>query len=342
MRSDMFLKTSLFTACLMLALSSFAGAQTERPHSKAKKLALQQRRATLEKRTAAEAAAEQERRAQYKRDAQAGLTPAKQYAELLKEYQSLSSGLRRAKTDFQRKAAVEALRGFSLRFLALAEEYPDDPVALTTLKQAVQTSATTDSAATITWETNRSEFPSGGVDGSASKIVDLILREYVLSDKIGPLLDRMRYGYRVEYESALGAVLEKNPHRKIRALACLAQAQYLADRLRMLRLVSDRPELEKRYALLFGEKYLSELGDLGRLEGRIGRLFELAASNEYHDVEFRTGTVGEVAKSELYDIRHLSVGKLAPEIEGKDQDGTPFKLSDYGGKVVLLYFWNEY
>lgn len=37
-----------------------------------------------------------------------------------------------------------------------------------------------------------------------------------------------------------------------------------------------------------------------------------------------------------------SQGKLAPDIEGQDQDGRQFKLSDYRGKVVLLYFWLEY
>jgi hypothetical protein len=33
----------------------------------------------------------------------------------------------------------------------------------------------------------------------------------------------------------------------------------------------------------------------------------------------------------------MSVGKLAPEIEGLDLDGKPMKLSDYRGKVVVLY-----
>ena len=41
-------------------------------------------------------------------------------------------------------------------------------------------------------------------------------------------------------------------------------------------------------------------------------------------------------------IRHLAVGKAAQEIEGVDQDGQQFKLSDYRGKVVLLYFWSEF
>lgn len=35
-------------------------------------------------------------------------------------------------------------------------------------------------------------------------------------------------------------------------------------------------------------------------------------------------------------------GAAAPEIAGRDQVGAPFKLSDYRGKVVLLYFRSEY
>jgi thiol-disulfide isomerase/thioredoxin len=46
-----------------------------------------------------------------------------------------------------------------------------------------------------------------------------------------------------------------------------------------------------------------------------------------------------MAKAELYEINHLSVGKAAPEIEGEDIDGNKLKLSDYRGKVVVLSFW---
>jgi peroxiredoxin len=31
-----------------------------------------------------------------------------------------------------------------------------------------------------------------------------------------------------------------------------------------------------------------------------------------------------------------------PEIDGEDQDGKQFKLSDYKGKVVLLDFWSQH
>lgn len=44
-------------------------------------------------------------------------------------------------------------------------------------------------------------------------------------------------------------------------------------------------------------------------------------------------------RDQLYLLRHLSVGRTAPEIEGEDLDGKKFKLSDYRGKVVVLTFW---
>jgi cytochrome oxidase Cu insertion factor (SCO1/SenC/PrrC family) len=52
--------------------------------------------------------------------------------------------------------------------------------------------------------------------------------------------------------------------------------------------------------------------------------------------------VGEQAKTELYELRYLAIGKQAQEMEGEDQDAKSFKLSDYRGKVVLLYFWSEF
>ena len=71
------------------------------------------------------------------------------------------------------------------------------------------------------------------------------------------------------------------------------------------------------------------------------KLFERVVE-KFADVKGFRGTIGAVAKRELFDIRHLAVGKPAPDVEGEDQDGQKFKLSDYKGKVVLLDFWSEF
>lgn len=271
-------------------------------------------------------------------------TPAEQLAALLKEYRPASSGMRSANTDLQRKAAVERLATFPRKFFELAEKNPKDPAVLDILRQAIQALSTTDSAAQIAWETNQSDFPAGCSDDSAGRMVALLLRDHVKSAKLGAVLDRMGYGYRMEFEKFLSTVLRENPHRDVQAAASLSLARFLNDRLRMIQLAEDRPQLIQCYEIVFGKDYFPQLQRLGRarLATRVQTLFERAA-REYGDVKIRDGgTVGAWAQSELYDIRHLGIGKIAPNIEGKDQDAVPFQLSDYRGKVVLLYFWSEY
>jgi cytochrome oxidase Cu insertion factor (SCO1/SenC/PrrC family) len=38
----------------------------------------------------------------------------------------------------------------------------------------------------------------------------------------------------------------------------------------------------------------------------------------------------------------VAVGQPAPEISGEDIEGTPMKLSDFRGKVVMLDFWGNW
>ena len=270
-------------------------------------------------------------------------TPAQQYSAIFKKYSPVSGGLRGAKTDAERKTAVERMAPFAAKFVDLAEKHPNDPIALKALRQACQVVGSTDSAAINAWKIGKSNYPGGCNDGTAGRTVALVMRDHLLSDKIGPIVDRMRYAYRMDYELSLQSILDKNPHRDVKGLTCMVLAQYLGDKLRMIELVDDRQELASCYEIVFGKQFLPELRRLDRakLEERIEALFERAAT-EFGDVKFRNTTVGETAKSELYAIRNLGVGKLAPDIVGKDQDGTPFKLSDYRGKVVLLYFWSEF
>ena len=63
---------------------------------------------------------------------------------------------------------------------------------------------------------------------------------------------------------------------------------------------------------------------------------ELAAASDSH------GTFGEQAAPVLFEARFLSVGKVAPNIEGHDSSEVAFDLSDYRGQVVLLDFWGNW
>jgi len=186
--------------------------------------------------------------------------------------------------------------------------------------------------------------PGWGVDSRQARAIAILQRDHVRSDKLGEACKRVHYGFRQECETFLRTVLAMNPHRDVRGQACLRLAQFLVSRLQRLDLLKDQPDLARRYEGLFGKDYLEALRrqDRAKVVNEAEALFEQAIET-YGDVKLAfDGTVAERAKAELFEIRHLTVGKEAEDIEGEDQDGKRFKLSGYRGKVILLYFWQEF
>jgi hypothetical protein len=261
-------------------------------------------------------------------------TPAEQYKALREEYdRASSSGI--PLTDAERLKFVghvyEQRNALVQKFLELAEKHPTDPVALDALMQAV-------------WQVNTTPWPVElvGEDSARAKAFELIQRHHIRSDKLGPLCERVSYGFSKEYETLLLAVLAKNPHETVQATASLSLGHFLNNRLQRVDLCRERTELAKEFAGLYGKEYLAELQRQDRETAlqEIEAIFEQAAE-KYGDVKLPGGdTVAERAKAELFEIRNLCVGKEAPGIEGEDQDGKRLKLSDYRGKMVLLDFWS--
>ncbi len=48
---------------------------------------------------------------------------------------------------------------------------------------------------------------------------------------------------------------------------------------------------------------------------------------------------GASARGELFQMDHLKIGAVLPDVEAVDVEGRAFRLSDYRGKVVVLDFW---
>jgi hypothetical protein len=262
-------------------------------------------------------------------------TQAEQYRALLKEYdRASSSGV--PLTDAERLKFIgqsyKHRNAIALKFLKLAEDHPTDPIALDALMRAV-------------WQVNGTPWPVElvGEDSARARAFKLILRDHIRSDKLGPLCERVSYGFCEEYETFLRTALEKNPHKNVQGMACLSLGHFLIHRLQHLDLCKEQPKLEKEFAGLCGKKYLAGLRRQNRamVMKEAESLLERAAK-KYPDVKTTWGdTVGEKTKAALHEIRHLSVGKEAPDIEAEDQDGKRFKLRDYRGKVVLLDFWSH-
>jgi hypothetical protein len=259
-------------------------------------------------------------------------TPAEQYQALLKEYGKAPGKF--PENDAERLAYVGNVYKHHFvvarKFLALAEKYPDDPIAFDALKQAV-------------WQVNNTPWPVEmvGEDVARPRAFELLQRDHLRSEKLGPLCQRISYGFCKEYETFLRAVAAKSPHKTIRATASLSLGRYLNNRLQRIDLCREKPDLAKQFGALYGKEYVADLlkQDRGKAVKEIEAVFEQAAE-KYGDVKLDSETIADRAKAELFEIRHLSVGKEAQEIEGEDQDGKRFKLSDYRGKVVLLDFWS--
>jgi hypothetical protein len=265
---------------------------------------------------------------------EAQLTPREQFNSLRKEY-DIATSAPAPLTDAERLKLIGRVYkhhfAVAAKFVELAEKYPKDPIALDALIQAV-------------WQVNGTPWPVElvGKDIARTRAFFLLERDHIRSEKLGPLCERISYGFCKEYEEFLRAVQAKNPQKDIQALASLSLARYLNNRRQRVELCKEQPELAKEFAELFGADYLADLArrDRNQAQKEIEAVFEQAATR-YPGVKLADGdSVAERATRELYSFRNLSVGKVAPDIEGEDQDGKKFKLSDYRGKVVLLDFWS--
>src|SRR5262249_26767645 len=156
-----------------------------------------------------------------------------------------------------------------------------------------------------------------GEDTARAKAFELIQRDHLRSDKLGPLCQRVSHGFCKEYETFLRTVLAKNPHRNIQATACLSLGHFLNNRCQRLDPCQEQPELAREFADLYGKEYLAELQRQDRDQAlkEIEAAFEQAAQ-KYGDVKLPGGdTVAVRAQAVLFEIRNLRVGKEAPDIE---------------------------
>ena len=152
--------------------------------------------------------------------------------------------------------------------------------------------------------------------------LDLLTASFV-DQASQPLVDAVRGGERASNDF-LRAVLEahdKDGSGELAARACYNLASGLKQRLE--RENPTPAEAERLEAL--AETYYARCQDVA-----------------FADVAVFRGTIGERAEADLFELRNLRPGKLAPDITGEDIDGVAFRLEDYRGQVVLLDFWGDW
>lgn len=210
--------------------------------------------------------------------------------------------------------------------LALARDHPDDPAAFKALQFVIRTNRAGPGDATaraLRMMRDRGDDRRPG-QGDYLATVALTLFQYP------------------DAETLLRRILDGNPNRDDRAAACYWLARHLAQQARMVRRLRERPAEQKNY-----ERYpaAAPIGPLVRekdpeaLEKASEALLE-RISREFADVRLADGdrTLGATVSGELFALRNLTIGKTAPEIDGRDHEGRPFRLSETRGKVVVLTF----
>jgi len=233
-------------------------------------------------------------------------TPAgKQYQALLDEYEQEGGA-----------------RIFAGRFLEFAEQNAGDSAAVDALLWVVK-----------------------NVPGKpdTTRALEMLAKDHIQSDKLAPACRTIANSRCVAAEKLLRALVDKSPDKQIRAQACYYLDSLLSVEANLLAQLRAEPDLAGRILQYYGKEYGEHLStlDAAQLTNEREQVLERLLKS-FADVEMDDGTMGEHAEKALFAIRHLSVGRVAPEINGEDIFGKPFKLSDYRGKVVMLTFWGHW
>jgi thiol-disulfide isomerase/thioredoxin len=117
-------------------------------------------------------------------------------------------------------------------------------------------------------------------------------------------------------KGVLERILKDNPDTDTKGLACYSLANSAFDAAEQ----KDRPD--------------GAAPDYKDAEALFTRL-----EKEFGKVSMGKGTLGEVAKNYLFEIRNLAVGMKAPEATSKNLKGEAASLAELKGKVVVLDFW---
>ena len=147
----------------------------------------------------------------------------------------------------------------------------------------------------------------------------LVAENWAGSDKVEAVCRSLKYYHCAAGATVLHAAIAKNTHRSVQGYARYSLALYL--KYESDRSGSAAPDRFAQEAEELLEEVIRNYGDLPENPGP---------------------TLNKFAEGQLFELRHLSIGRAAPDIEGEDIDGKKFKLSDYRGKIVLLNFWGSW
>jgi hypothetical protein len=242
-------------------------------------------------------------------------TPAEQFKALQKERTDAAAVFRKQLEQLQNEKNYEQInKAYTVYLKKMAEN------AIRALELAKQEPKSDFALDAVVW----AALGLHGKPEAMKEAMTLIRAHYIESPKaslmIGPvtsagLSDDMVFDF-------LNAIVEKNPDKATKTTALVEMAMMYKQKAEPYggSPPDNANELMKKAEAMF-ERVVKEFGTVKTNGNR---------------------TFADMAKAELFEIRNLSIGKVAPDIIGEDLDGVKFKLSDYRGKVVVLDFWGDW
>jgi hypothetical protein len=232
-------------------------------------------------------------------------------AKTNEDYEAIAKTAKRPDVDVYRAQAR-----------AIVDEKPSDPVALDA----------------ITWMLTDAR---GGND--QKELLAIVEKNHMQSDKLVPLARTLAGDTKNGGREFVEKLVEKSPSADVRGSALYALAgakQRDIDGAKRIQAAKDddQAKLQERYGDRFASlKSMDVAAEQKKLEETLERVVR-----EFPDVAINKSTLGVRAGADLFESRNLIVGKVAPNIEGEDLDGTNFHLADYRGKIVMLDFWGNW
>jgi peroxiredoxin len=142
-------------------------------------------------------------------------------------------------------------------------------------------------------------------------IRNAIEKSHLSSPKLGPVCSALAISQDPRSLAILEKIQASHPDQKIQGIAALGAAMQL--------------------------KALGDDGDIMRKRLTYLRKAIIQSS----DAEINGTAVAKLAEDELYIIRFLTKGRIAPDLVGVDSGGKALSLDANKGKVIVLLFWNS-
>jgi thiol-disulfide isomerase/thioredoxin len=268
----------------------------------------------------------------------------RQYRAILDEFAEAKRAFRvrteNAKSDQEQEALrsiYPAPENYYKALLELAEKYPKETAAVDALVWIAATS-------TNGYDSFKERGPR------IKRAMDVLVRDHLSDPRVGRLCLSLVAGPAPLRDEFLTTVYNDSRNRPVKGRAGLALAEFLIKKsATVAELVGpsgDHAVARVRKVAPHRLPYLEKIRreDPKALTREAERLLEQTIA-EHGELPYDPAldpasgkTLADIARIDLRRLRSLAIGQIAPEIEGTDADGKPFKLSDHRGKVVLLTF----